>query len=103
VKVPSIRLRYDSLSAHADQTRFLESEAGNRAQLDIRCGITLALMGRSYGETEPRKANYQEAGHNIQNPTLLEIIPAAFFFDSGLSPGNPAVELATPNGTKQSY
>jgi hypothetical protein len=37
-------------------------------------------MGRSDGETEPRKVTYQEAGHNIQNPTLLEIIPAAFFF-----------------------
>ena len=80
MRVPSIRLRYDSLSAHADQTRFLESEAGMRAQLDICCGMTLALMGRSDGETEPRKVTYQEAGHNIQNPTLLEIIPAAFFF-----------------------
>lgn len=48
--------RYDSLSAHADQTRFLESEAGNRAQSDVRCGMTLALKGSSHGETEPEKA-----------------------------------------------
>ncbi|HEY9740385.1 MAG TPA: transposase, partial [Coleofasciculaceae cyanobacterium] len=50
VQVPSARLRYDSLPAHTDQTRFLESEAGDRAQSDIRCGMTLALMGSSYGE-----------------------------------------------------
>jgi hypothetical protein len=53
VKALPTRLRYDSLPAHTDQTRFLESEAGNRAQPDIRCGVTLALMGSSYGETEP--------------------------------------------------
>jgi hypothetical protein len=34
-----------------------------------------------------------------QNPTSLELIPAASFFNSGKSPGNPVVELATPNGT----
>lgn len=52
------RLSCDSLSAHTDQTRILEGEAGNRAQSDIRCGMTLALMGSSYGETEPGKATY---------------------------------------------
>jgi len=66
VQVLPTRLRYDSLSAHTDQTRFLEGEAGNRAQSDIRCGMTLALTGSSYGETEPRKATYMGAGHNIQ-------------------------------------
>jgi hypothetical protein len=52
------RLRCDSLSAHTDQTRFLEGEAGNRAQSDIRCGMTLVLKGSSHGETEPEKATY---------------------------------------------
>ncbi len=81
VKVPPTRLRYDSLPAHADQTRFLESacklyrreppvsfaaSAGNRAQTDIRCGVTLVLMGSSYGETEPIKATDVEAGHNCK-------------------------------------
>ncbi|MFN6455727.1 MAG: hypothetical protein RM022_026500 [Nostoc sp. EfeVER01] len=50
VKTPPTRLRCDSLSTHIDQTRFLEDEAGNRAQSDIRCGMTLALMGSSHGE-----------------------------------------------------
>jgi hypothetical protein len=37
-----------------------EVEAGNRTQTDIRYGVTLALMGSSYDETEPRKATYPE-------------------------------------------
>ena len=53
VKTPPNKLSCDSLSAHTDQTRFLEGEAGNRAQSDIRYGVTLALTGSSYGETEP--------------------------------------------------
>ena len=77
VKASPTRLRYDSLSAHTDQTRFLEGEAGNRAQSDLRCGMTLALTGGSYGETEPRKATYTKAGHNIKTPTSLETIPVA--------------------------
>jgi hypothetical protein len=64
VKALPTRLRYDSLSAHTDQTRFLEGEAGNRAQTDICCGMTLALTGSSYGDTEPQKAAYAKAGHN---------------------------------------
>lgn len=60
VKVPPARLRYDSLSAHTDQTWYLEGEAGNRAQSDIRCGVTLALMGCFHGETEPKKATYEQ-------------------------------------------
>jgi len=50
VQVLPTRLRCDSLPAHTDQTRFLEGEAGNRAQPDICCEMTLALMGGSYGE-----------------------------------------------------
>jgi hypothetical protein len=50
VQVPSTRLRYDSLSAHDDPTRFRGVEAGNRAQSDICCGVTLVLTGSSYGE-----------------------------------------------------
>ena len=31
---------------------------GKQAQSDIRCGVTLALIGSSNGETEPEKATY---------------------------------------------
>ncbi len=78
VRAPPNRLSCDSLSAHTDQTRFLESEAGNRAQPDISCEMTLALTGSSSGETEPKKATYFGAGHNTKTPTSLEIIPAAY-------------------------
>jgi hypothetical protein len=61
--------------------------------------MTLALTGSSHGETEPRKATYAQAGHNIKNPTSLEIIPAAYGAHSGMSQGNPVVEMATPKGT----
>ena len=99
VQVLPTRLRYDSLPAHTDQTRFLEGEAGNRAQSDIRCGVTLALIGSSYGEIEPRKATYWGAGHNTKPLTLLELIPAASSHNSSKSLGNPVVEVAPPNGT----
>lgn len=99
VKVPPTRLRYESLPAHTDQARFLEGEALNRAQPDGCYGLTLALMGSSYGETEPEKATQTKAEHNIKPPTSLEPIPATQSRSSGLSPGNPVVELATPNGT----
>ena len=99
MKVPSTRLRYDSLSAYDDPTRFREVEARNRTQSDIRCGVTLALTGSSHGETEPRKATYFQAGHNIKILTSLELIPAAFLRNNGKSPGIPVVEVATPNGT----
>jgi hypothetical protein len=78
VKALPTRLRCDSLSAHTDQTRFLEGEAGNRAQPDTRCGMALALTGSSYGETEPKKATYVQGGAQPKNPTSLEIIPAVF-------------------------
>ena len=71
VQVLPIRLRFESLPAHTDQTRFLEGEAGDRAQPDDRCGLTLALIGSSYGETEPRKATYIQAGRNKQNPDFI--------------------------------
>jgi hypothetical protein len=35
----------------------LEGEAGNRAQPDTGCEATLALMGSTYGEPEPKKAS----------------------------------------------
>ena len=70
MQVLPVKLRRDSLSAHTDQTRFLESEAGNRAQSDIRYGMTmvrefgeelfspksLMLTGSSYDETDSKKA-----------------------------------------------
>jgi hypothetical protein len=59
---------------------FWRVKLGTGRNLDIRCGMTLALIGSSHGETEPIKATYTEAGHNIQTLTLLEIIPAAFWF-----------------------
>jgi len=49
-----------------------QSEAGNRAQSDICCEVTLALTGSSHGETEPRKATYLGAGRNTKPPTSLE-------------------------------
>jgi hypothetical protein len=61
--------------------------------------MTLALMGSSYGETRAYKSNLQTSGTQQQNPTLLEIIPAASASYSGKSLGNPVVELAPPNGT----
>ncbi|MCC5598382.1 hypothetical protein [Nostoc favosum] len=54
----------------------LESEAGTRAQSDIRCGVTLALTGSSQGKTEPRKATYKEMRHNEKPSILLELTPA---------------------------
>jgi hypothetical protein len=46
---------------------------------------------------EKRLSNRQGA---TQNPlTSMEIIPAEQAFSNGKSPGNPAVELATSNGT----
>jgi hypothetical protein len=56
-------------------------------------------MGSSHGETEPRKATYQKAGHNVKTLTSLELNPAANNISSGKSPGVPMVEVATPNGT----
>jgi len=73
VKDLPTRLRCDSLPAHADQTRFLESEAGNRVQPDIQCGVTLVLTGSSYGETEPKKATYEEAGTQTKDPDLTGV------------------------------
>jgi len=64
VQVLPARFMRDSLSAHTDQAQFLESEAGNRAQSDGCYGLTLVLTGSSYGETEPIKVTYIQAGHN---------------------------------------
>ena len=99
MQVPSARLRYDSLSAHTDQARFLESEAGNRTQPDIRCGMTLALMGSSDGETEPKKVTYLGAGHRPNSRLHWSLFPPNFSVDIGKSPGNPVVKLAPPKGT----
>ncbi|MEH1936593.1 MAG: hypothetical protein V7L14_23405 [Nostoc sp.] len=38
-------------------------------------------------------------GATIKTLTSLEIIPAETIHYNGKSPGNPMVELATPNGT----
>lgn len=99
VKVPPTRLRYDSLSAHTDRTRFSESEAGDRAQSDNNYGLTLVLTGSSYGETEPKKATQSEAGHSIQNPDYTGANSRLVVDNRGKSLGNPVVEVATPNGT----
>ncbi|MHC5723018.1 MAG: hypothetical protein ACYTXY_02485 [Nostoc sp.] len=61
--------------------------------------MTLALTGSSYDETEPKKATQSKTGRNQKTLTSLEFIPAEHFFSIGKSLGNPAVELATPNGT----
>jgi hypothetical protein len=49
-----------------------EAKAGNRAQTDGRYGLTLVLTGSTHGETEPRKATYWEARHNIKTLTSSE-------------------------------
>ncbi|WP_148279086.1 hypothetical protein [Anabaena sp. 90] len=76
MKVPSTRLRYESLPAHDDPTRFREVEALNWAQSDIRCGVTLVLTGSSHGETEPKKSNLHLSRTQQQHLTSLELIPA---------------------------
>ncbi|GAX36145.1 hypothetical protein NIES3585_21710 [Nodularia sp. NIES-3585] len=73
VQVLPFRLRIDSLSAHTDQTRFLEGEAGNRAQSDDRCGLTLALTGSSYDETEPKKTTYLAGRAQRKIPDLTGV------------------------------
>ncbi|NMG11215.1 hypothetical protein DP117_31825 [Brasilonema sp. UFV-L1] len=50
----------------------LQSEAGSRAQSDGCYGLTLALIGGVYGETEPEKATQSKAGHNKDPLTSLE-------------------------------
>jgi hypothetical protein len=100
VKALPTRLRCDSLSAHTDQTRFLEGEAGDRAQSDIRCGMTLALMGSSYGENRTLKSNLSLSGAQSEiKPRLYWKIPAVHLFSNGKSLGNPVVEVVPPNGT----
>ncbi|WP_214431414.1 hypothetical protein, partial [Dendronalium phyllosphericum] len=61
MKVLPARFRRDSLPAHTEQARFLQSEAGNRTQSDNRYGLTLALIGSFHGETEPRKVTHTQA------------------------------------------
>ncbi|MDJ0620633.1 MAG: transposase [Calothrix sp. MO_192.B10] len=51
----------------------LEAEAGNRAQSENCYGFTLVLTGSTYGETEPRKATQNQAGHNIKTLTSLTL------------------------------
>ncbi|OYD93642.1 hypothetical protein CDG76_16705 [Nostoc sp. 'Peltigera membranacea cyanobiont' 210A] len=76
MKVLPARFKRDSLSAHTEQAQFLQSEAGNRTQSDNRYGLTLALTGSSYGETEPRKVTYLQARHNLKPSTSSEQKPA---------------------------
>ena len=79
MKALPVQLRRDSLSAHTDQTRFLEGEAGDRTQSDSRYGLALVLTGGSYDETDSKKATYHLAGHNIKTPDhARDQYPAAF-------------------------
>jgi hypothetical protein len=71
VQVLPARFMRDSLSAHTDQAQFLEGEAGNRVQSDGCYGLTLVLMGSSYGETESKKVTYCQAGHNATKPDFI--------------------------------
>jgi hypothetical protein len=82
VQALPVKLWRDSLPAHTDQTRFLEGEAGNRAQPDSCYELTLArefgeesfppkslmLIGGSDDETDSKKATYARAGRNIKIP-----------------------------------
>lgn len=79
VKALPARFMRDSLSAHTDQARFLESEALNWAQSDIRYGATLVLTRSSQGEIEPIKMTHNEAGHNSKTLTSSELKPAALY------------------------
>ncbi len=49
---------------------FLEGEAGNRAQSDSRYGLTLALIGSFYDETDSRKATHIGEGRKPEKPYL---------------------------------
>jgi hypothetical protein len=49
---PTSKVHADSQSVHTDQARFLESEAGKRAQSDNGYALTLVLMGSSHGKTD---------------------------------------------------
>ncbi|PSB14372.1 hypothetical protein C7B65_26535 [Phormidesmis priestleyi ULC007] len=61
--------------------------------------MTLALIGNSQGETEPRKATYVQARHNHPRPLLhWRPFPPRSKLNSGKSLGNPVVEMALPNG-----
>jgi len=59
------------------------------------------LIGSSYGETEPRKVTYLEAGHNTQPLTLPKLYPLHSRIGSSKNPGYSVVKMATPNGTKR--
>jgi len=57
VQVLSSKLKTESLSAHSDQARYLETEAGNRAQPDLYMLRTLALTGSPHDENRASKSN----------------------------------------------
>ncbi len=73
VQAPPLRLIDDSLSAHTEEARFFQGEAGNRAQSDICCEMTLALMGGSYGENRAYKSNLCSSGAQQQNPDFTGV------------------------------
>jgi hypothetical protein len=67
---------------------FWRVKLGNRAQSDIRCGVTLALIGSSYDETDSRKATYMSTGRNTKTLIALEIsIPPRSRINNGKSKG----------------
>ena len=58
----------------------LESEAGNRAQSDINCGVTLALIGSPHGEIEPKKAAQYQAGTQPAYPDFTDTPPRSLYW-----------------------
>ncbi len=61
-------------------------------QSDSRYGLTLALIGNSYDETDSRKATYvlagRKSGKTLKSLTTPEIsIPPHPVLDSGMSKG----------------
>jgi len=42
-------------------------------QSDSCCELALALIGRSYDETEPIKTSYLQAGRKKQNPEFIGV------------------------------
>ena len=79
-----------------------EVEAGEQGAIRHPLQVTLALIGRLQGETEPRKATYMRAVATQKTDFAREKYPADPLYRKQLESGVLAVELATPKGTNQS-
>jgi hypothetical protein len=71
VKVLPPKLTGDSLPAHDDPTRNSGGRSWEQGAIRHQLQVTLALIGNSQDETEPRKATHTKADA-IQSPTSSE-------------------------------